>query len=90
MKKYKGTDEHYVAVFATQYNSSLSRCVPNFKILSRVVVEYSLTDFFKNRQTNRQTDKHGYRKGKNYIPLYTSYRGYNKNYITKHEANTAK
>ena len=32
---------------------------------------------FSDRQTNKQqTEKQNYRKGKNYIPLYTSYRGY--------------
>ena len=35
----------YVAVFfVTQYNSSLSSFVPNFRILSRVVAEKSLTE----------------------------------------------
>ena len=105
----------------TQYNSSLSSFVPNFRFLSQVVAEKSLTDkssslergkltnkgtdkqyvqlitiklctkfqkpkssscweIFdrkKSLQTNRQTNKHNYRKGKNYIPLYTSYRGIN-------------
>ena len=40
----KGTDMQYVAVFfLTQYNSSLSSFVPNFRILSQVVAEKSLT-----------------------------------------------
>ena len=34
----------YVAVFVTQYNSSLSSFVPNFRILSQVVAEKSLTE----------------------------------------------
>ena len=51
--------------FVTQYNSSLSRFVPNFRILSQVVAEKSLTE---KKFTDRQTDKHSYRKGKNYIP----------------------
>ena len=34
----------YVAVFATQYNSSLSSFVPNFRILCQVVAEKSLTE----------------------------------------------
>ena len=34
----------YVAVFVTQYNSSLSSFVPNFWILSQVVAEKSLTE----------------------------------------------
>ena len=43
--------------------------VPNFKILSQVVSEKSLTEKkFTDRQTDRQTNKHPYRKGKNYIP----------------------
>ena len=33
-----------VAVFVTQYNSSLSSFVPNFRILSQVVAEKSLTE----------------------------------------------
>ena len=40
----KGTDEQYVAVFVTQYNSSLSSFVRNFRILTRVVAEKSLTE----------------------------------------------
>ena len=39
----KGTVKQYVAVFATQYNSSLSSFVPNFRILTQVVAEKSLT-----------------------------------------------
>ena len=34
----------YVAVFVTQYNSSLSSFVPNFRILRQVVAEKSLTE----------------------------------------------
>ena len=34
----------YVAVFATQYNSSLSSFVSNFRILSQVVAEKSLAE----------------------------------------------
>ena len=33
----------YVAVFVTQYSSSLSSFVPNLRILSQVVAEKSLT-----------------------------------------------
>ena len=62
----KGTDMLYVAVFVTQYNSSLSSFVPNFRALSQVVAEKSLTK--KSLQTDKQTDKYNYRKGKNYIP----------------------
>ena len=40
----KGTDNNIVAVFATQYNSSLSSFAPNFRIISQVVVEKSLID----------------------------------------------
>ena len=75
----KGIDKQYVSVFVAQYNSSLSSFVPNFRILSQVVAEKSLTEKkFTNKQTNRQTDKHSYRKAKTTYPLYTSYRGYNK------------
>ena len=63
----KGTDKKYVAVFfVTQYNSSLSSFVPNFRVLTHIVAEKSLT---KKKFTDKQTDKHNYRKGKNYIPL---------------------
>ena len=34
----------YVAVFVTQYNSSLSSFVPYFRILNPVVAETSLTE----------------------------------------------
>ena len=34
----------YAAGFVTQYNSSLSSFVPNFRILSQVVAEKSLTE----------------------------------------------
>ena len=47
--------------FVTQYNSSLSSFVPNFRALSQVVAEKSLTE----KKVCRQTDKHNYRKGKN-------------------------
>ena len=57
----KETDKQYVAVFfVTQYNSSLSSFVPNFRILTKVVAEKSLTEkksLQTDRQTNKQTDK---------------------------------
>ena len=34
----------YVAIFATQYISSLSSFVPNFNVLTQVVAEKSLTE----------------------------------------------
>ena len=40
-----------VGVFVTQYNSSLSSFVPNFRILSQVVAEKSLTEKKVFRQT---------------------------------------
>ena len=40
----KGTDMLYVDVFVTQYNTSQSSFVPNFRILSQVVAEKSLTE----------------------------------------------
>ena len=54
----KGTDKQYVAIFVTQYNSSVSSFVPNFRILSQVKAEKSLTEkkFIwrkKNEQINR-------------------------------------
>ena len=42
----------YVAVFVTQYNSSLSSFVPNLRILSQVVAEKSLTE-----KMSRQKEK---------------------------------
>ena len=49
--------------------------VPNFKILIQVVSEKYLTE---KKFTDRQTNKHPYGKGKNYIPpIYFVYRGYN-------------
>ena len=74
----KGLDKQYVAVlFCTQYNSLLSSSLPKFRILSQVVAEESLTE--KKIQTDRQTAKHSYRKGKNYIPPIYFVRGYNQN-----------
>ena len=63
----------YVAAFdATQYNSSLSSVVLNFRILSQVVAEKSLEEKYlqTDRQSNIVTEK-----GKNIYPLYTSYQG---------------
>ena len=42
----KETDKQFVVVvfFVTQYNSSLSSFVPNFRILTQVVAEKSLTE----------------------------------------------
>ena len=37
----KETDMQYEFFFVTQYNSSLSSFVPNFRILSQVVAEKS-------------------------------------------------
>ena len=50
----KGTDKQNVADFVTQYNLSLSSFVPNFRILTQVVAEKSLTE---KSFTDRQTDK---------------------------------
>ena len=51
----KGTDKQYVAVFVTKYNLSLSSFVPNFRALSQVFAEKSLTE--KSLQTNKQTNR---------------------------------
>ena len=49
--------------------------VPNFKILSQVVSEKSLTEKkFTDRQTDRQTNIRT-EKAKTIYPLYTSYTG---------------
>ena len=42
--------------FVTQYNSSLSSFVPNYRILSKVVAEKSLAEK-KSLQTDKQTKK---------------------------------
>ena len=51
----------YVAVFVTQYNSSLSSFVPNFRILSQVVAEKSLTKnvqmYFKENEKLKKEGK---------------------------------
>ena len=68
----------------TQYNSSLSSFVPNFRILTQVVAEKSLTEKkFTDRQTSQQTDRQTNiitEKAKTIYPLYTSYREYNEAY----------
>ena len=46
----KKTDKQYGADFVTQYNSSLSSFVPNFRILNRVNTEKSTTE--KNGHMN--------------------------------------
>ena len=53
----KGTDMQYVAVFVTQYNSSLSGFVPNLRILTQVVAGKSLTEKKVYRQTDKQANR---------------------------------
>ena len=66
--------------YVTQYNSSLSSCIPNFRFQSQVVAEKSLTE--KKLQTDKQTDKQTVtEKAKTIHPLYTSYRGYNSMFV---------
>ena len=60
----KGLISNMWLFFVTQYNSSLSSFVPNFRIISQVVAEKSLTE----KSLDRQTKKHNYRKDKNYKP----------------------
>ena len=45
----------WLFLFVTQYSSSLSGFVPNFRILTKVVAEKSLTEKKVYRQTNKQT-----------------------------------
>ena len=60
----------YVAVFfVTHYHSSLSSFVPNFRALSQVVAEKSLTDKKVYRQTDKQTNIIK-EKAKTIYPLY--------------------
>ena len=69
----------YVAVLVTQYNLSLSSFVPNFRILTLVVAEKSLTERKVYRQTDRQADRHTNtitEKAKTLYPLYTSSQRY--------------
>ena len=40
----EGNDKQYEVVFVTQYHTSLSSFVPNFRIISQVVAEKSLTE----------------------------------------------
>ena len=65
--------------FVTQYNSSLSSFVPNFRALSHVA-EKSLTEKKVYRQTNKHKKQTNIitEKAKTIHPLYTSYLGYNK------------
>ena len=52
----------HVAVFATQYNSSLSSFVPNFRILSQVVAEKFLTEkclYVLYKSNRRKIEKEG-------------------------------
>ena len=77
-EQIKGLISSMCLFFVTQYNSSLSRFVLNFRILTQVDAEKSLTKKkFTDRQTDRQTDKHSYRKAKTIqvYPIYNSYRG---------------
>ena len=60
-----------MAVFVTQYDSSLSSFVANLRILSHVVAKKSLTEKKVYNQTSIITEK-----AKTIYPLYTSYQGY--------------
>ena len=52
----KGTDKEYVAdSFNTQYNLSYPKFVQNFRVLSQVVPEKSLTE--KSEHTHKHTEK---------------------------------
>ena len=71
-EQIKGLISNMKLFFVTQYNSSLSSFVPNFRILTGVVAENYLTEKkFTNRQNNIVTEK-----AKTIHSLYTSYRGY--------------
>ena len=84
--------------FVTQYNSSLSSFVPNFRILTQVVAENSRTEIKVYRQTiaeksliekkitetKKQPNKIT-EKAKNIYPLYTSFQGYNDHIIIPHD-----
>ena len=67
-EQIKGLISNMWLGFVTQYNSSLSSVVQNFRTRSQVVAEKCLTEKkFTDRQTNRQTNIIT-EKGKNYIP----------------------
>ena len=71
----------------TQYNSSLSSFVPNFRILTQVVAEKSLTEKKVYRQTDRQTDKQTNiitEKAKTIYPYILRTRGYNNTFYIVH------
>ena len=63
----------YVAVFVTQYNSSLSSFVQNFRILSQVVAEKSLTEkkcpYVLYKSDRRKNDKNEKRRQNEDKPL---------------------
>ena len=67
----------YVAVFVTQYNSSLSSFVHNFKILTQVVAEKSLTEknvhiyFIGQKEKMKKTKKDGKLRISILIYIYT-------------------
>ena len=75
-EQIKGLVGNMQLFFVTQYNSSLSSFVSNFRILTQVIAEKTLTEKkFTDRKTDRQTNIIT-EKAKTIYPLYTSYRGY--------------
>ena len=82
----RGTDKQYVAVFfVTQCNSSLSSFVPNFKSLTQVVAEKSLTEknvhVYYIRVAEEKNEKKMKKEGKMRISiLIFIYTGSNRNW----------
>ena len=76
----------YVAVFVTQYNSSLSSFVPNLRILSQVVAEKSLTEkkcpyeFYRTEGKIENLKKEGEMRISILIFIYTIHMAYMKVY----------
>ena len=68
----KGTDKQYVAVFVTQYNSSLSSKFQNPN-------PSSCLEILDGKKVYRQTNIVN-EKAKTIYPLYALYRGYNKTF----------
>ena len=83
----KGTDKQYATVFVTQYNLSLSSFVPNFRILTQVVAEKSLTEknvymyYIRVKEgKNGKLKKEGKMRISIFISIYTIHFAYLKMY----------
>ena len=88
-ERWKGNDKQEESDSLLHNTMSYPTFVPNFKILSAVVLEKSLTK--KKVYTHTQTHTHKYWKNENYIPpVYFVYQGNNKGSRLHTETVTAK